>query len=54
MRAKGPVVYLAQANGLGNWRYNFDFGPTAQPFQDEFRLLCQKHGIEIDERYFWD
>jgi REP element-mobilizing transposase RayT len=23
-------------------------------FQDEFRLLCAKHGIEIDERYVWD
>ncbi|MCR9292648.1 MAG: transposase, partial [bacterium] len=23
-------------------------------FQDEFRLICQKHGIEIDERYVWD
>ena len=23
-------------------------------FQDEFRVLCQKHGIEIDERYVWD
>jgi REP element-mobilizing transposase RayT len=23
-------------------------------FQDEFRLLCQRHGIEIDERYVWD
>jgi hypothetical protein len=23
-------------------------------FQDEFRLLCRKHGIEIDERYVWD
>lgn len=23
-------------------------------FQDEFRLLCEKHGIEIDERYVWD
>jgi putative transposase len=23
-------------------------------FQDEFRLLCQKHGIEFDERYVWD
>ncbi|MBI1766406.1 MAG: IS200/IS605 family transposase [Acidobacteria bacterium] len=27
-------------------------GQTA--FQDEYRLLCQKHGIEIDERYVWD
>ena len=23
-------------------------------FQDELRLLCQKHEIEINERYVWD
>ncbi|HEX4084724.1 MAG TPA: IS200/IS605 family transposase [Chthoniobacteraceae bacterium] len=23
-------------------------------FQDEFRELCRRHGIEIDERYAWD
>ena len=23
-------------------------------FQDEFRALCEKHKIEIDERYVWD
>ena len=23
-------------------------------FQDEFRLLCKRHGIEIDERCMWD
>ena len=23
-------------------------------FQEEFRALCEKHGIEIDERYVWD
>ncbi len=23
-------------------------------FQDEFRILCKRHGIEIDERYVWD
>ncbi len=23
-------------------------------FQDEFRWLCRKHGIAIDERYVWD
>ncbi len=23
-------------------------------FQDEFRGLCQRHGIDIDERYAWD
>lgn len=25
-----------------------------QSYQDEFRLLCRKHEIEIDERYVWD
>jgi REP element-mobilizing transposase RayT len=23
-------------------------------FQDEFRALCKRHGIELDERYAWD
>lgn len=23
-------------------------------FQEEFRALCRKHGVEIDERYVWD
>jgi hypothetical protein len=23
-------------------------------FQDEFRELCQRHGVELDERYAWD
>jgi hypothetical protein len=23
-------------------------------FQEEFRRICQKHEIEIDERYVWD
>jgi putative transposase len=23
-------------------------------FQEEYRLLCQRHGVEIDERYVWD
>ena len=23
-------------------------------FQDEFRALCDRHGIAIDERYVWD
>jgi REP element-mobilizing transposase RayT len=23
-------------------------------FQDEFRALCAKHRLEIDERYVWD
>jgi len=23
-------------------------------FQDEFRALCKRHGLELDERYAWD
>jgi len=23
-------------------------------FQDEFRALCKKHGLEMDERFVWD
>jgi hypothetical protein len=23
-------------------------------FQEEFRAICRRHGIEIDERYVWD
>jgi len=23
-------------------------------FQDEFRALCRRHGVAIDERYVWD
>ncbi len=25
-----------------------------ETFQDEFRRLCHKYGLEIDERYVWD
>ena len=23
-------------------------------FQDEFRMFCEKHGVELDERYVWE
>ena len=23
-------------------------------FQEEYRRMCEKHGIEVDERYVWD
>ena len=26
----------------------------AESFQDEFRRLCRKYGLDIDERYVWD
>jgi REP element-mobilizing transposase RayT len=27
---------------------------TKMTFQDEFRELCRRHGLEVDERYAWD
>ncbi len=26
----------------------------SQSYEDEFRALCEKYGVEIDERYCWD
>ncbi|MEZ6054516.1 MAG: IS200/IS605 family transposase [Planctomycetaceae bacterium] len=26
----------------------------SETFQDEFRRLCQKYGVAVDERYVWD
>ena len=28
--------------------------PTKISFQEEFRMFCEKHEMEIDERYVWD
>ena len=25
-----------------------------RPYQDEFRRLCKKYGVTIDERYVWN
>jgi len=33
---------------------NQDKHHAVASFQDEFRLICEKHGVEIDERYVWD
>jgi len=27
---------------------------ASRSYKDEYRLFCDKHGIEIDERYVWD
>ncbi len=27
---------------------------AGQTYEDEFRVLCRKYGVEIDERYCWD
>ena len=33
---------------------NQDAHHQKRSFQDELRLLCEKHEIEIDEKYVWD
>ena len=37
---------------------NYILGQTEhhrhESFKDEFRRLCRKYGVEIDERYVWD
>jgi len=33
---------------------NQDIHHTNVSFQDEYRRICEKHGVEIDERYVWD
>ena len=39
------VEYIAD-----QWRHHHQ----GETFQDEFRRLCAKYGLEIDERYCWD
>ena len=33
---------------------NQDIHHSKRSFKDEFRLLCRKHGIEVEERYVWE
>ncbi len=33
---------------------NQDEHHARMSFQEEYRMICQKHEIEIDERYVWD
>jgi putative transposase len=41
-----PVLIDYIANQEEHHRY--------ETFQDEFRRLCKKYGVAIDERYVWD
>lgn len=62
------VVYVRRAqNGYGAFSVNSSNVPDVRhyiqnqkehhrtmTFQDEFRLLLTRHGVEFDERYVWD
>jgi len=42
---RGDVVHYIDTQEEHNRRMSF---------QEEFRAMCARHGIEIDERYVWD
>ena len=39
---------------LRTYIHNQDQHHATETYQDEFRRLCGKYGIEYDERYVWD
>jgi REP-associated tyrosine transposase len=40
--------------GLKEYIENQEEHHKTESFQDEFRRLCERYGVEIDERYVWD
>ncbi len=44
----------AHVSALKEYIQNQEEHHRGESFQDEFRRLCQKYGVEIDERYVWD
>ena len=47
-------VSHSMKNNVDEYIRNQEQHHTTRSFQDEYRRLCQKHGIEIDERYVWE
>lgn len=41
-------------DGLTTYIANQEEHHRRETFQDEFRRLCAKYGVEMDERYVWD
>lgn len=68
MKRKGPAFErfywqsgygsfsIGQSNvgALKNYIANQKTHHRKKTFQDEFRELCRKYNVEIDERYVWD
>ena len=40
--------------GLTGYIRNQEEHHRQESYQDEFRRICKKYGLEIDERYVWD
>ena len=47
-------VSPAHVEALINYIASQEEHHRRESFQDEFRRLCQKYGVAIDERYMWD
>jgi REP element-mobilizing transposase RayT len=47
-------VSPSHVEALTNYIKNQEEHHKQESFQDEFRRLCKKYGLEIDERYVWD
>jgi len=47
-------VSPSHVKGLTTYIANQAEHHKRESFQDEFRRLCRKYGVEIDERYVWD
>lgn len=44
----------SQVEGVRKYIVNQKIHHAKQDFQDEFRALCRKYDVVIDERYCWD
>jgi putative transposase len=44
----------SHVSGLTNYIVNQEEHHKTESFQDEFRRLCVKYGLVIDEQYVWD
>ena len=47
-------VSPSHADALVEYIENQEEHHRRESFEDEFRRLCEKYGIELDERYAWD
>jgi hypothetical protein len=67
LKTKPRLRYFAWQSGYGAFSISpFHVGPLTryiqnqkehhkkETYQGEFRRLCKKYGVELDERYVWD
>lgn len=47
-------VSPSHVDALTHYIVNQELHDQKEPFQDEFRRLCAKYGVDIDEKYVWN